>query len=80
MWDILDSVRKNNMLSGEVKLNIKNNRHVNKAIAAYKREAGSVIHSEQALLDPDYVNNVPPVSNVAEVEIKKIGTLINIYV
>jgi hypothetical protein len=80
MLDMLDSIRKSNALAGEVKLNIKNPRHIDKAIAAYKRESGTVIHSEQTLLDPDYVTRIQPVSNITDVEIKKIGTLIDIYV
>lgn len=80
MLDILDSVRKSMALSNETKLNIDTTRHVNKAIAMYKRTAGDVSHSEQLLLDQNYVNEVQPVSNVPEVDNNKIGTLINIYV
>lgn len=80
MLDMLDSVRKSMALSNETKLNIDTTRHVNKAIAMYKRAAGDVSHSEQLLLDQNYVNEVQPVSNVPEVDNNKIGTLINIYV
>lgn len=80
MLDMLDSVRKSIALSNETKLNIDTTRHVNKAIAMYKRIAGDVSHSEQLLLDQNYVNEVQPVSNVPEVDNNKIGTLINIYV
>lgn len=64
----------------ETKLNIKNSSQVNKAIALYKRTAGVVSHSEQLLLDQNYVNDVQAVANVPEVDNKRIGTLINIYV
>lgn len=77
---MLDSVRKSMALSNETKLNIKNTRHVNKAIAIYKRASGEVSHSEQLLLNPNYVNEVQSVSNAQEAENNKIGTLINIYV
>lgn len=80
MLDMLDSVRKSSALANDVKLNIKNTRHIDKAIAAYKKESGTVVHSEQTLLNPDYVNQLQPVSNITDVEIKKIGTLIDIYV
>jgi hypothetical protein len=80
MLDILDSVRKSMALSNETKLNIDNSSHVNKAIAIYKRTSGEVSHSEQLLLDPNYVNEVQSVSNAPEAENNKIGTLINIYV
>lgn len=80
MLDMLDSIRKSLALSNDVKLNIKNSKYVNKAIASYKRTAGEVSHSEQLLLDPSYVNKVPSVSNVAESHNQKIGSLINIYV
>jgi hypothetical protein len=80
MLDILDSVRKSMALQSETKLNIKNSSQVNKAIALYKRTAGEVSHSEQLLLDQNYVNAVQAVANVPEVDNKRIGTLINIYV
>lgn len=80
MLDMLDSVRKSMALQSETKLNIKNSSQVNKAIALYKRTAGEVSHSEQLLLDQNYVNAVQAVDNVPEVDNKRIGTLINIYV
>lgn len=80
MLDILDSVRKSMALQSETKLNIKNSSQVNKAIALYKRTAGEVSHSKQLLLDQNYVNDVQAVANVPEVDNKRIGTLINIYV
>lgn len=80
MLDILDSVRKSMAHSNKPKLNIKNSHHVNKAIAMYKRSYGEVSHSEQLLLNPNYVNEVPSVSKSPEAENNKIGTLINIYV